>query len=68
MSTEKVHRFMIEIDGLELDDDQIAEMESAVRTAALTSLSRLGLADDLSERPLDPAIAPSGGGLAGRQS
>ena len=63
MSNENVHRFMIEIEGLELDDDQVAEMESAVRTAALTSLTRLGLADDLVERPLEP----SGGGLGGRQ-
>ena len=63
MSDENVHRFMIEIEGLELDDDQVAEMESAVRTAALTSLTRLGLADDLVERPLEP----SGGGLGGWQ-
>lgn len=38
-------------------------MESAVRTAALTTLARLGLADDLAERPLEPS--PSGPGTIG---
>jgi hypothetical protein len=67
MSAGEGQRFVVEIEGIVLDEGQMEEVGNAVTAAALAALSGLGLADGVEQRPLDPQAWPPGTGTGGWQ-